>query len=258
MTSGRTRSPASPAAPERSCVGCGARADQGELVRLVLVVLPDGTSSVVPDAKGGAFGRGAHVHATRECLDKACKKGLSRTFKRDVRADRDALAATIASAFARRIEGLLSGGVRGGHVAIGTDAVADAVSTGKAELVILAADATAAAQRSAVQKMTGAGKSLVFGEKKQLARALGRVVSEERDGVAVCAISNLALATAVRRAWLSAAGLSSTASAVSSDDSGVGLAPPVGGAHVSTGPSGRDGSVAEPPHGGARRPSEAE
>jgi hypothetical protein len=44
----------------------------------------------------------------------------------------------------------------------------------------------------------------------RLARALGRKGAQERDGVAVCSITNVALATAVRRAWLCAAGLANT------------------------------------------------
>jgi predicted RNA-binding protein YlxR (DUF448 family)/ribosomal protein L7Ae-like RNA K-turn-binding protein len=198
----------------RSCVGCGTRAPEADLVRLVLVETEGHSwSSVVPDAKGGGFGRGAHVHPTRACLAMACKKGLSRSFKREVRADESELAQAISVAFTRRLEGLLLGGVRGGHVAIGTDAVAETVVAGKAELVVLAADATAAAQRSAVQRMTAAGKTLVFGDKLRLARALGRAVAEgsERDGVAVCSVTNVALATAIRRAWLCAVGLSTTA-----------------------------------------------
>ena len=198
----------------RTCVGCGARALEGDLVRLVLVeVDAESVCAVVPDAKGGAFGRGAHVHPSRDCLANACKKGLSRAFRREVRADEGELGAAISVAYTRRLEGLLFGGVRGGHIAIGTDAVAESVVGGKAELVVLSADATAAAQRSAVQRMTAAGKTLVFGDKLRLARALGRAVSEgsERDGVAVCSVTNVALATAVRRAWLCAVGLSTTA-----------------------------------------------
>ncbi|MEO7092531.1 MAG: YlxR family protein [Polyangiales bacterium] len=207
----------------RSCVGCGARALEADLVRLVLVEKPEGVEgpcTVVPDAKGGGFGRGAHVHPAVDCVATACKRGLSRSFKREVRADEAELARSISIAFTRRLEGLLLGGVRGGHVAIGTDAVAESVVAGKAEVIVLAADATAAAQRSAVQRMTAAGKTLVFGDKLRLARALlkAHTVAEgsERDGVAVCSVTNVALASAVRRAWLCAVGLSSTAIAGSS------------------------------------------
>jgi predicted RNA-binding protein YlxR (DUF448 family)/ribosomal protein L7Ae-like RNA K-turn-binding protein len=231
---------------ERTCVGCGARAPEHDLVRLVLV--PGATvggergerppaDGVVPDAKGGTFGRGAHVHPSQTCLANACRKGLARAFKREVRADVAQLSKAIGEAYGRRVEGLLSGGTRAGLVAIGTDAVAESVASGAAELVVLAADATAAAQRSAVQKMTGLGKTLVFADKARLARALGRPVTEQRDGVAVCSVTNLALATSVRRAWLCAVGLSSTGTRAAPDgetatvtESELGA-----GAHVGTG-----------------------
>ena len=206
----------------RTCIGCGVSVSPDELVRLVLAEGPDGIASVVPDAKGGAFGHGAHVHPSPSCLAVACRKGLPRAWKREVRVDPAALAKDITSAFTRRLEGLLHGGIRGGLVVFGGDAVAESVTKGEAVLLLVAADAAAAARRSVVVKMTEAGKSLVFGDKRGLARALGRTTikadgtSDERDGVAVCAVTNVALATAVRRAWLCAVGLSTTAVPVTS------------------------------------------
>lgn len=197
--------------PERTCIGCGQRAPKDDLARLVLVAPADADESapatVVVDAKGGSFGRGANVHPSASCVVAACKKGLSRAFKREVHADPIGLGQAIADAFGRRLDGLLLGGLRAGHVALGTDAVEESVRAGEAQLLVLAADATAAAERAAVSKMTAAGKTLVFGDKLRLARALGRPRGDERDGVAVCAVKNVALATSVRRAWLCAVGL---------------------------------------------------
>ncbi|GAC1351304.1 MAG: hypothetical protein NVSMB1_03030 [Polyangiales bacterium] len=191
----------------RSCIGCGERGDALDMIRLVLIESPDGSCSIAPDAKGGAFGRGAHVHPCRECLERGCQRGLSRAFRRDLRADPVALASTIARAFDRRLCGLISGGVRGGLLAVGTDAVADALRAGRAHLILLAADATAAAERTAVQQATERGIVLVYGDKLQLARAIGRAPLETRDGVAVLAVTDMALAAAIRRAWLCAVGL---------------------------------------------------
>lgn len=103
-------------APERTCVGCGKRSPADVLVRLVLDEVSGG---VVPDAKGGSFGRGAHVHASPSCLELACKKGLPRAFKRDIKATPQALAGAIAEAFGRRLDGLLSGGKRSGSCSSG-------------------------------------------------------------------------------------------------------------------------------------------
>jgi len=67
--------------PTRTCVGCGERASatRGEdgLIRLILG--PGGEIAV--DARGGGFGRGAHVHARPECLRRAVERGLSRSAK---------------------------------------------------------------------------------------------------------------------------------------------------------------------------------
>lgn len=216
-SSARRAEAKSPSGAERSCVGCGERGDASDMVRLVLVETEE-VASVVPDAKGGSFGRGAHVHPVRKCIDLACQRGLPRSFKRSIRITSQQLVMDIAVAFSRRLDGLLSGGVRGGHVAVGTDAVTEAWQSGRAHAVILAANATAAAQRSSVQRATAEGKTLVFGDKLRLARAIGRKAGDERDGVAVCAITDAALALAVRRAWLCAVSLASGGGAVQVED----------------------------------------
>jgi hypothetical protein len=76
--------------------------------------------------------------------------------------------------------------------------VEESLRSGKAKLVLVAADARTKPPTS---------DALVFGDKMRLARALGRTRALERDGVGVCSVTNVALATAVRRAWLCAAGL---------------------------------------------------
>ncbi len=183
---------------ERTCVGCGKRSPAETLVRVVL-----GDKTVVPDAKGGSFGRGAHVHATRECLEVACKKGLPRAFKQEVRADVASLATAIADAHDRRIEGLLMGGLRGGHVIYGTDKVVEALRAGEAKLVLLAADAAAAAARNDVRLATGEGRALVWhGDRMRLGAALGRRGEAAREGVAICAVTSSQLAAEVRKCWL--------------------------------------------------------
>lgn len=183
---------------ERTCVGCGKRSPADTLVRVVL-----GDKSVVPDAKGGGFGRGAHVHATAACLEIACKKGFPRSFKQEVRADVASLATAIAEAHDRRIEGLLMGGLRGGHVIYGTDKVVEALRMGEAKLVLLAADAAAAAARNEVKVATGEGRALVWhGDRMRLGAALGRHGDAARDGVAICAVTSAQLAAEVRKCWL--------------------------------------------------------
>jgi predicted RNA-binding protein YlxR (DUF448 family)/ribosomal protein L7Ae-like RNA K-turn-binding protein len=196
---------------ERTCVGCGKRMPAESLVRVVLAETPDQkASSVVCDAKGGSFGRGAHVHASPECLVNACKKGLPRAFKREIKMTPLELAQSIAAAHGRRLAGLLAGGVRAGLVAIGNDAVIEALRSGRSKLVVLAADAAAAASRDEVRMAVGEGKSVVFGDRMKLAEAVGRVGAQAREGVAIVAITDHALAGEVRRAWLCVQGVGET------------------------------------------------
>jgi len=207
---------------ERTCVGCGKRSPAEMLVRVVLGVTPIAGSAprnmVVPDAKGGSFGRGAHVHATRECLEIACKKGFPRAFKREIHADVASLASAIADAHDRRIEGLLMGGLRGGHVIYGTDKVVEGLRArgpGEAKLVLLAADAASAAARNDVRLATGEGRALVWhGDRMRLGAALGRRGDAAREGVAICAVTSSQLAAEVRKCWLIAG---SSRSAVGTD-----------------------------------------
>ena len=75
------------AAPLRTCVGCGQRAEQRGLVRL----RTDGERVIVDRTRAG--GRGAWLHADGACLARALKR---RAFGRalrapDVRVDAEAL-----------------------------------------------------------------------------------------------------------------------------------------------------------------------
>jgi uncharacterized protein len=73
--------------PVRTCVGCGAKAPQGELVRLKA----EGERVVVDHARTG--GRGAWLHAADPCLERAVKRrALPRALRADgARADAAAL-----------------------------------------------------------------------------------------------------------------------------------------------------------------------
>ena len=71
------------ASPVRTCVGCRKRAARAELLRVVAEVRPDSPARVVvPDPKGRASGRGAHLHPTPECLELALRR---RAFTRALR-----------------------------------------------------------------------------------------------------------------------------------------------------------------------------
>jgi len=121
---------------ERTCVGCGKHAEPSALVRLVL----GPGDAVAVDAAGGAFGRGAHVHPSMECVSRACRGGLSKAFRREVKADASALRNEIREAYERRAIGIILGARGAGHLALGADASQDAMKQG-APLVVIATDA---------------------------------------------------------------------------------------------------------------------
>lgn len=57
----------------RTCIGCRERDVRTGLLRIVAV--PQGTSHVLlPDHSGSAAGRGAHLHPTAECFERAVRR----------------------------------------------------------------------------------------------------------------------------------------------------------------------------------------
>ncbi len=161
--------------PERTCCGCRSTAPARELLRVVLG--PDG--QVAPDLAGGAFGRGAWLHATPACIRAAAPRGLSRSFKTEVRTNAPALAQMLSAAAERRVVGLLSAARRAGKVAVGSIAVKEALERGAAQLVVVATDARAAAQTDWVQGVVAQGRAVAWGTKQ----TLGAVVGREQAGV---------------------------------------------------------------------------
>jgi uncharacterized protein len=70
--------------PVRTCVACREEAGKAELVRIVR--RPDG--SVELDLSGKQAGRGAYLHASRECLEAAQKRrSLDRALRATVPAE---------------------------------------------------------------------------------------------------------------------------------------------------------------------------
>ncbi len=161
---------------QRTCVGCSKKSEPEEMVRLVIG--PD--ASVAVDAAGSAFGRGAHVHPMSECIEGACKGGLSRAFKQNITIKADALGAAIRDAYERRAIGMMLGARRAGHLAVGADATQSAVNGG-AHLVVIASDAGSIAARFEREVATGHATS--FGTKASLGELFG---TSETAVFAVC------------------------------------------------------------------------
>ena len=224
----------------RTCVGCGERVEvldpaNADFVRLILG--PGGEIAV--DPKGGGFGRGAHVHARRACLERAVRSGLPRVTKgkahvvcdlgaspptrpdspappagesdKSEALSTDSLARAIQRSMDRRIEGLLRAAVRSRQVARGADAVTGACRRDEAELVLVACDAAAAADLTEVRRAVSEGRAVAWGTKERLGAivALGAVRGRLRapsqmvpspEGVGVVAIASRKIAGALRQA----------------------------------------------------------
>jgi predicted RNA-binding protein YlxR (DUF448 family) len=178
---------------ERTCAGCGKHVPPAELVR---VVRDPSSREVAVDLANSAFGRGAHVHAAPSCVVRAVRGGLARVFKAEVVADAGALQQQIVLAAERRIVGLLSGARRAGQLAVGADAVEEAIREETAALVVVARDAAAATKLPGVGRLVAKGAAVPFGDKVRLGEALGNRAGEVRE-VAVVAVLHRGVADAV-------------------------------------------------------------
>jgi uncharacterized protein len=73
-----------PRVPERTCVGCRVRDGKRSLVRVVRTA--DGAIEIDPSAR--AAGRGAYVHASAACVDRALRHGaLGRALRTSIAPD---------------------------------------------------------------------------------------------------------------------------------------------------------------------------
>jgi predicted RNA-binding protein YlxR (DUF448 family) len=190
----RAERPAKPG-PTRTCAGCGQHDDAAALVRVVLGPrVGQEASSIAVDVAGGSFGRGAHVHAQRECLTRAAKGGLARAFKCRVQVSAEEIALQIVEGCNRRIAGLLLGARRAGHVSVGADAAAAAL--GKASdadalektVLVVARDAASVVERGVMAEAIADGRAIAWGNKAELGALMGR------DEVAVCAVAHASVA----------------------------------------------------------------
>ncbi len=192
-------------APVRTCAGCGEAAAPRALVRLVRG--PDGPNGteVAFDLAGGAFGRGAWVHPSTPCLERAAKSGFSRSFKAPIKTTLAALSLAFGEAARRRIAGLLSSAKRSRHIAVGTDAALAALGDG-ATCVVVAGDARSVIERREITDAISRGFAVSFGSKSVLGALFGRAE------VAVLAVTNDALADEIKRMCRAAAALAGSGS----------------------------------------------
>ncbi len=173
------------AGPVRTCVGCGQGAAQKELLRFVLGA--DG--EVIADLGHRSFGRGIWVHPRHECLGRAQSHGFKRALRRAVEVPMAAILGAITRASERQIIGLLTG-ARGARALIGgSDAVREQGTA--LELLIIAADARAAAQQNWVSAWSARGRCVVWGTKAGFGVLFGR------EEVAVLGLMDAGIAKAL-------------------------------------------------------------
>ena len=179
----------------RQCAGCAKRDFADALVR---VVLDPADGSLAVDLADSRFGRGAHVHASKECAQKALRGGFAKVFKCKVEGTVESLGEQILDAADRRIEGLLAGARRGKLAISGSDVVRAAYREGTAAMIVVASDAAAAAKLSEIQDAVAQGKAIGWSNKQRLGAIFGR------DEVAVCAVLHEGVAKAIGSARLMA------------------------------------------------------
>ncbi len=176
--------------PIRTCVGCRTRAPKEALVRLTL---PD----LVVDLAGRSPGRGVHLHPSRACVAGAFKRGgLAQAMRRAPTTTPDALRGAIGARYVERVAVLLGTAQRAGQLAIGQDAVREAMSS--VALMVLASDAQDEAApvppKARVAKKSWDEAGLSFGSKGALGRMFGR------DEVAVLGVLDAGIADHVAHA----------------------------------------------------------
>jgi uncharacterized protein len=183
-----TPTPSSPRRPTRTCVGCQKSLDRETLVRFVLG--PDG--ALVPDLAGGAFGRGAWVHPSAECVKTAVQRGFARAFRAPVTGPASRVLADLAEAACRRVTALLRSAAGAKKLVIGATAVEAELRAGHVELVVVARDARAAVSSREVLAAIHAGRAAAFADKAELGRAV------DRNEVAILGVLDAGLARALQ------------------------------------------------------------
>lgn len=137
----------------RTCIGCGQKAPRREL--LALVRHGASVSVFAASPRGRAKGRGAHAHPTARCLSRAAQRGLSRSFRGEVRVEQGALLRAAQGALETRRDELFA-----------------ITEPGPGRFVVLAADASAGAVATATP-LVASGHVLVAGSSRTLGARRG-------------------------------------------------------------------------------------
>ncbi len=165
------------AAPERKCILSGRHGGRDALIRLAL----DGDGRVHADLGARAPGRGAWLAPDRDLIATAAAKGrlrgaLMRAFKTTAVTVPDDLVETIAAGLERRALDRLGLENKAGHLIWGSDRIGEALSAGRARLLLHAGDAAADGMAKLDGKARAAGATIIVvpAPRARLSLALGR------------------------------------------------------------------------------------
>lgn len=134
--------------PERKCILTGRHAGRAELIRLAVSPAgPDGKSSVLPDPRARAPGRGAWLGVSRAELEAAIGQGklkgaLARAFKSAPPQVPEDLPAQIDAGLLRTLTDRLGLEMRSGHLILGSERIAEHARGGVLSALYHAADAS--------------------------------------------------------------------------------------------------------------------
>lgn len=196
-------------APERKCILTGEHGTRGGLIRLAL----DADGGVHADLAARAPGRGAWLSPDRALIASAAAKGklrgvLMRAFKTTSIAVPDDLVATIAAGLERRALDRLGLENKAGNLIWGSERIGDALSSGRAKLLLHANDAAPDGTAKLDGKARGAPNMVVSVVlpvgREQLSLALGR---ENVVHAAVCDSAAAARVMAAVDRWRAFNGL---------------------------------------------------
>jgi predicted RNA-binding protein YlxR (DUF448 family)/ribosomal protein L30E len=158
----------------RSCVGCREKDAREALLRFVA----DGDPPVfAPDIRRRALGRGVSVHPRYRCVAAAVRTGA---FRRGLHVESSAtareLSQSAAAQYERRAEGLLLAARRSRHIALGTEAVRDAIASRSVQLLLVASDAEGSREELLEAAARLGRDCLVWRNKQELGRLYGRAL----------------------------------------------------------------------------------
>lgn len=162
----------------RACAGCRQTDARDVLLRFVAGGDPP---QLAPDIRRRAQGRGVSVHARFRCVDAAVRNGaLKRGFgpvgsELPTLSSKD-LSHIAASQYLRRAEGLMLAGKRSRNLALGTEAVRQALAAHSVQLLVVAEDAEGDREALVATAERLGRDCLVWNNREELGRLFGRAL----------------------------------------------------------------------------------